>query len=333
MNKVSVTILGIGSWGTALGLSIVRNGHITKLWGHNPQTVALLANSRVNYRYLPGIKLPLALMFDDHLPSVVSNVDLIILAVPSCAYREVLAKLRPYLPKKAGLLLATKGINNGQFIHEITQEYLGIQQWPIAILSGPSFAREVALNMPTAVTIAANDQLYANWVANILHSPNMRTYTSNDIIGVAVGGVIKNVIAIATGISDGLGFGANTRAALISRGLAEMARFVLAAGGQSKTLMGLSGVGDLVLTCTDNQSRNRRFGIFIGKGKTLTAALAAIGQTVEGVLATKEILLMAQKYQVDMPIIEQVNQVIYYGKNPTTAVRTLLARQLKTEFS
>ena len=199
------------------------------------------------------------------------------------------------------------------------------------MISGPSFAREVALGLPTAVTVAGRDAVHARRVAALLHGSNLRAYTSSDVIGVELGGAIKNVLAIAAGIADGLGFGANARAALITRGLAEMVRLGLAVGGQRETFMGLAGIGDLVLTCTDDQSRNRRFGLAIGRGETAEAAFAAIGQVVEGAATAREALRLARQHRVEMPITEQVDRVLHHGQNPRRAVESLLARDPKPE--
>jgi glycerol-3-phosphate dehydrogenase (NAD(P)+) len=332
-NGTIVTVLGVGSWGTALGLLLARNGHTVRLWGHDPDEVALLLRDRVNHRYLPGIPFPPTLNVEFEMAHALDDTELVLLAVPSYAYAKTLAELRPYLKLHVGLALATKGLEygSGRFLHQVTADLFGVE-WPTAVISGPSFAREVALNMPTAVTVASFNIKYAHWVASLLHGSNIRTYTSNDIIGVEMGGAIKNVLAIAAGISDGLGFGANARAALITRGLAEMARLGSAVGGKLETFMGLSGIGDLVLTCTDDQSRNRRLGLSIGRGDKFEAAFATVGQVIEGVSAAREIVLLAHQYQVDMPITEQVDRVLHYGLNPRLAVESLLARNLKSEY-
>lgn len=328
----TVAVLGPGSWGTALALLLVRNGHAVRLWGHDPDEIAPLLRERENRRYLPGIPFPSALTVGVDLAEMLADVDLALAVVPSQAYGVTLTRLRPELPAGAGFAWATKGLEpgGGRFLHEVTTEILGVT-WPAAVISGPSFAREVAMGLPTAVTVASGDPAYARWVAALLHGSNLRAYTSADVIGVELGGAVKNVLAIAAGISDGLGFGANARAALITRGLAEMARLGLAVGGQRETFMGLAGVGDLVLTCTDDQSRNRRFGLAIGRGETAEAAFAAIGQVVEGAATAREALRLASRYRVEMPITEQVNQVLYQGQAPRRAVEILLARDSKPE--
>ena len=329
---VTVAVLGVGSWGTALALLLARNGYPVRLWGHDPDEVAPLGRDRENRRYLPGIPFPAGLTVSADLAATLTGVDLALVVVPSHAYRATLEQVRPYLPATAGLAWATKGLEpgSGRFLHEVTAEVLG-ETWPAAVISGPSFASEVAQGLPTAVTVAAHEVDHARQVAMVLHGSNLRAYTSTDVIGVELGGAIKNVLAIAAGIADGLGFGANARAALITRGLAEMVRLGLAAGGQRETFMGLTGVGDLVLTCTDDQSRNRRFGLAIGRGEPVETALAAIGQVVEGAATAREALRLARSRRVEMPITEQVDRVLHHGQNPRRAVELLLARDLKPE--
>ncbi len=331
--NTTVTVLGVGSWGTALALLLARNGHTVRLWGHDPDELALLGQYRENRRYLPGIPFPDSLTIGVDLAAALVGVDLALAVVPSHAYRATLERMRPHLPATAGLAWATKGLEpgSGLFLHEVTAQALG-REWPAAVISGPSFAGEVAQGLPTAVTVAAREVDHARRVATVLHGSNLRAYTSTDVIGVELGGAVKNVLAIAAGIADGLGFGANTRAALITRGLAEMVRLGLAVGGQRETFMGLAGVGDLVLTCTDDQSRNRRFGLAIGRGETVEAALAAIGQVVEGSVTAREALLLARRLRVEMPITEQVDRVLHHSQNPRRAVEILLARDLKPEI-
>lgn len=330
--SATVAILGAGSWGTALTLLLARNGHTTRLWSHNPQQVEQLRQDGENRRYLPGIAFPPLLTAWADLTAAVSTVDLVLVVVPSHAYGEVLVRLKPLLPPDIGLAWATKGLERGtgRFLHEVTAEIMG-ETRPAAVISGPSFAREVAAGLPTAVTVASRDKQHARQVAALLHGSNLRAYTSTDIVGVELGGAIKNVLAIAAGIADGLGFGANARAALITRGLAEMVRLGEAVGGQRDTFMGLAGIGDLVLTCTDDQSRNRRFGLAIGRGQSGDAARTGIGQVVEGAITVQEIMRLARQYTVEMPITEQVDQVLHHGQDPRQAVEALLARDPKPE--
>lgn len=330
--STAVAVLGVGSWGTALALLLTRNGHTVRLWGHDPEEVAPLQRDRENRRYLPGIPFPDALTVGVDLAEALAGVELVLVVTPSHAYRATLERVRPHLPNVAGLAWATKGLEpgSGRFLHEVTAQVLGAA-WPAAVISGPSFAGEVAQGLPTAVTVAAHEVEHARRVATALHGSSLRAYTSTDVIGVELGGAIKNVLAIASGIADGLGFGANARAALITRGLAEMVRLGLAVGGRRETFMGLTGVGDLVLTCTDDQSRNRRFGLAIGRGEPVEAALAAIGQVVEGAATAREALHLARRHRVEMPITEQVDRVLHHGQNPRRAVEILLARDLKPE--
>ena len=327
-----IAILGAGSWGNALALQLARNGHQARLWGHNAAHIEQLQQARENRRYLPGIAFPDNLTVWSDLETALRQAETVLVVVPSHAYSEMLTRLRPYLAASTALAWATKGLAHGsaEFLHQVTMRIIGGER-PLAVVSGPSFAREVAAGLPTAITVASTDHDYAQKLAALLHGPTMRAYTSNDIIGVEIGGAVKNVLAIAAGIADGLGFGANARAALITRGLAEMVRLGTTVGGRPETFMGLTGVGDLVLTCTDDQSRNRRLGLAIGQGQPPAEAVKMIGQVVEGAVAAKEILRLARQKSVEMPIVEQVNQILYYQQDPRLAVEALLARQIKSE--
>lgn len=331
MNR-KIGILGAGSWGTALAILAARNGYRTLLWGRNSDHIASLARDRQNKRYLPDLSFPENLIVTSDLSDVAEFSNLVLISVPSHAFKETLIKLKPSLSGEVKIAWATKGFNpdDGSLLHEIVAEIF-YAQIPSAILSGPTFAREVAADLPTAITIASANQDFANQLAGILHSRRFRTYTSSDMIGVEVGGAVKNAMAIAAGIADGLGFGANTRAALITRGLTEIIRLGVKLGGKQETFMGLAGLGDLILTCTDNQSRNRRFGLALGQGKDKTTTILKIGQEIEGISAAKETFLLARKYDIDMPITEQVYKVLYEGLAPLTAVQNLLARDQKSE--
>lgn len=326
------TVVGAGSWGTALALLLARNGHSTRLWGRNRAHLAQLSQAGENRRYLPDIAFPAGLTPEADLASATQGIDSVIVAVPSCAYGETLIKLKPHLPESMGVAWATKGLEHGsgRFLHEVTTALLGSAR-PTAAIAGPSFAREVALGLPTALTVASHDRDYADRLVKLLHGTSLRAYRSDDIIGVELGGAVKNVLAIAAGVADSLGFGANARAALITRGLAEMVRLGEAVGGQRETFMGLAGIGDLVLTCTDDQSRNRRFGLAIGGGRTPAQARADIGQVVEGAETTREIMRLAAHYGVEMPITQQVDRVLHHGQDPRQAVEILLARDPKPE--
>ncbi|MCK5639261.1 MAG: NAD(P)-dependent glycerol-3-phosphate dehydrogenase [Gammaproteobacteria bacterium] len=327
-------VLGAGSWGTALAMLLARNGHPTRLWGRNAEQMESMSQQRCNQRYLPDISLPEGLSPTADLTSALSGVENILIAVPSHAFRSTLKAISPHITDTAKLAWATKGLEPGskKLLHEIFIEELGSKR-NHAVISGPTFAKEVALHLPTAVTVASNDADTAKHFAACLHNNSFRAYTSDDVIGVEIGGAVKNVLALAAGIADGLGFGANTRAALITRGLAEMMRLGVALGGQQETFMGLAGLGDLVLTCTDNQSRNRRIGLALGQGQSLEQAIARIEQVVEGVRSAPEISELAHSLGIDMPIIEQVHKVLCQKLKPQTAVEALLARDQKAESS
>ncbi|MGZ4976961.1 MAG: NAD(P)H-dependent glycerol-3-phosphate dehydrogenase [Methylobacter sp.] len=331
MNK-KIAVLGAGSWGTALAILAARNGCQTLLWGHNPKHMASLAQDRENKRYLPSVVFPDNLNITSDLAEAAGFCSMMLVSVPSHVFKDTLLKLKPYLSGDVQIAWATKGFNpdNGSLLHEVVADIFS-EQTPAALLSGPSFAVEVAAGLPTAITIASSQADFASHLTEILHSERFRIYTNSDLIGVEVGGAVKNVMAIAAGIADGLGFGANTRAALITRGLNEIIRLGVKLGGKQETFMGLAGLGDLILTCTDNQSRNRRFGLALGQGKDTTEATQEIGQEIEGISAAKETFLLAKKYGVEMPITEQTYKVLYEGLAPLAAVQNLLAREQKAE--
>ena len=330
MPKISV--LGAGSWGTALAILLSRNNHPVRLWGHHPLHMAALAKERMNQRYLPGTRFPADLVIDSSLQDNVSDADIIILAVPSHAFRKTLLALKDTLKPNCKVAWATKGLEmeTGQLLHTVVETILG-KGTPSAVLSGPTFAGEVASGQPTAITVASECNEFAETLVNLLHNNHFRPYSSRDMIGVQLGGAIKNVLAIAAGLAEGLGFGANARAALITRGLAEMMRLGVSMGGQPDTLMGLSGVGDLILTCTDNQSRNRRFGLGLGLGQPTEAVIESIGQEIEGIPTARLIHQLANRLNIDMPISTQVFRILYEGLPPTEAVKNLLIRDPKPE--
>ena len=331
-DKPSIAVLGAGSWGTALAVLIARNGYRTLLWGHDAARQALLAHERENARYLPGVRFPGALVVREDLLELGKEADHLLVVVPSHAFRATLVALKPHLPSSAIVAWATKGLEPaaGRLLSEVATDVLG-EHHPLGVISGPTFAKEVAHGLPTAVTVASHDLATAESIAQWLRSERVRVYTSTDMVGVELGGAIKNVLAIATGISDGLGFGANARAALITRGLAEMRRLTEALGGNPETIMGLAGIGDLVLTCTDNQSRNRQVGLALGKGRKLQVTLAEIGQVAEGVATAREVRQLARRLNVDMPITEQVCRVLFEDVPPQEAVEALLRREARTE--
>ena len=332
MSDGPVTVLGAGSWGTALAIRLAHNHNTTVLWGHEPHFMAQLQEERENSHYLPGIALPANLVIEADLARAIAKSHDLLFVVPSHALREVVQQAAAGFTPETRIAWATKGLEtgSGKFMQEVIEEELGTR-YPTAVLSGPTFAKEVAIGLPTAMTVASFNPVFANDMAGRLHGEVMRVYTSDDVVGVQLGGTVKNVLAIAAGIADGLGLGANSRAALITRGLAEIIRLGDAMGARRETLMGLAGVGDLILTCTDDQSRNRRLGKALGQGKRLQAAIDEIGQVVEGFNTAHEVTQLARQYRVDMPIAQQVYQLLYEGLPPAEAVHNLLARGIKRE--
>mgnify|MGYP005906109219 CR=1 FL=1 len=330
---VAMTVIGAGSYGTALALTLARNQHPVVLWGHDPQHMARLAAERENAAFLPGIPFPPDLHIEADLAKAVTASRDILVVVPSHVFGEVLQQLRPYLRPDSRLVWATKGLEaeTGRLLQDVAREVLG-DAIPLAVLSGPTFAKEMAVGMPTAISVSASDPQFSADLQQLFHcGKSFRVYNSPDFIGVQLGGAVKNVIAIGAGMSDGMGFGANARTALITRGLAEMTRLGVALGAEAATFMGMAGLGDLVLTCTDNQSRNRRFGLALGAGKDVDTAMTEIGQVVEGYRNTKEVHLLAAHCGVEMPICEQIFKVLYEGKNPKEAAIALLSRDKKDE--
>ncbi|MGH8586118.1 MAG: NAD(P)H-dependent glycerol-3-phosphate dehydrogenase [Gammaproteobacteria bacterium] len=327
-----VLVLGAGSWGTGLAVLLARHGRPTRLWGHDSAHLAALERDRCNRRHLPEAPFPDTLTLAPELSTALCEVHDIVLAMPFKGLRSLAQILATLRPRALRVALACKGIEAGthKLGHEVLAETLG-DDVPTAIISGPSFAREVVAGLPTAVTVASSDAGFATDLVSRLHQGTFRAYTSTDVIGVELGGAVKNVLAIAAGVSDGLGFGANARAALISRGLAEMLRLGLALGGLRETFMGLAGLGDLVLTCTDDRSRNRRLGLMLGQGTPLPDALMTIGQVVEGVYTAREAQALAALHHIDMPISEQVVQLLDGTSGPSEAVQTLLAREPRQE--
>ncbi len=327
-----IAILGAGSWGTSLGILLCRNGHRVRLWGHEREQIEALHRDRENRQFLPGFPLPPALTPTDSLDDALAGASDCLVVVPSHAFRQVVMALPGRLPEGIGLAWATKGLDaaTGELLHFAAQEALGNRA--LAVVSGPSFAREVAAGLPTAISVASGDATFAERFAGLLHGGRFRAYTSQDLIGIEICGAAKNVLAIATGIADGLGFGANARAALITRGLAELIRVGTALGGRTESFTGLAGIGDLVLTCTDDQSRNRRMGLALARGRSTTEAQAEIGQEVEGVVTALAVRRLSERLGIEMPISEQVYRVLYQGVSPDEATRALLEREPKPEF-
>ena len=330
--KPTITVLGAGAWGTALSVLLARNGHPVQLWGNDGAQIGRLARERVNATGLPDVALPPNLQPVADFSAAVRAAKDFLIAVPSHAFRAVLESVRPLLSTGSTVTWATKGLEpgSGRLLGDAARELLG-ESTALAVISGPTFAGEIARGLPAALTVAAREPVVAERVAAWLRNDRVRVYTSEDMAGVQLGGAIKNVMAIAAGISDGLGFGANARAALITRGLAELTRLGVGMGGKAETFMGLTGAGDLILTCTDNASRNRRVGLGLGQGKKLDEALREVGQEAEGVATARELYRLAQQHRIDMPITEQVYRVLYENFPPQAAVEALLKRDPRPE--
>ena len=328
---MKIAVLGAGAWGTALAIQVSRRWPVA-LWSHNPQHVAEMAEARCNARYLSNYPFNDNVSVEAELPAAVRDADLILCVVPTSGGRALLKEIKTFAPATP-LLWASKGLEPGtsRLPHEVLQEELDGVSSSWGILSGPSFADELARGLPTAVTLASFDEQFARQTAAMLHDGNLRVYTSSDVIGVSVGGALKNVMAIAAGICDGMEFGNNARAALISRGLAEMTRFGVCLGGKRETFMGLAGAGDLILTCTGQYSRNREVGLRLAGGQNLEQILQSLGHVAEGVHTTREVMLRARQLKVDMPITCEVDQVLSQGQSPRKALENLLSREQKAE--
>ena len=331
--KPAVAVLGAGSWGTALAALVARHGHDTVLWGRDAAVIAAIDGRDENPRYLPGIALPSSLRATTDLAAALSVADLVLVVVPSHAFADTLRALAPLRPGHAGVSWATKGFEpgSGRFLHEVAGEVLG-DGVPLAVVTGPSFAKEVAAGLPTALTVHSDDEGFAQVVADALHGPAFRAYTGDDMLGAELGGAMKNVLAVATGVADGMGLGLNARAGLITRGLNEMLRLNIAIGGKPETLMGLAGLGDLVLTCTGDLSRNRRLGLALGRGQTLEDAVREIGQVVESVQTADEVMRQADRHGVELPIAGNVRDVLHGDITPAEGLARLLAREQKAEY-
>ncbi len=327
-----IAVIGAGSWGTALACHLARNRHQISLWGRDREQIAEMASARVNARYLPDVPLPESLRCEIDFDHCVAACDALLVVTPSHAFRDTLQRIAAANQCSTPLIWACKGLEKGtgRLLDSLVREAFGDTP-PLAVISGPTFAKELMQNLPTALTVAARDGEFAARVAAWLHSDTFRAYRTDDVIGVEIGGALKNVFAIAAGISDGLDYGANARAALITRGLAELMRLGVAMGGRRETFMGLAGMGDLVLTCTDNLSRNRRMGLALARGLSVEEARAEIGQAVEGVGTAQEAMRLSRQWNIEMPIAEQVYAVLYEQKSPRDAVRDLLGRELRPE--
>ncbi len=327
-----ITVLGAGAWGTALALSLARRGgHHIVLWCHSPALAEQLSDLGENLPYLPGFTLPADILVTSDLPGAIFEADILLCVTPSQHLRGVISHIAPLLTPDQIILSATKGIEQTSFLR-MSQVIASVTPNPVAILSGPSFAQEVAAACPTALVVAANDSILAQSIQRDLSSPTLRVYTNDDIAGVELGGALKNVIALASGVVHGLNLGNNAAAALITRGIAESTRLAIACGGHRQTLAGLSGIGDLVLTCTGTLSRNRSVGIELGRGRHLADILEGLhGKVAEGIHSTTAALGLAARYGVEMPITEQMNAVLHHNKNPREAIRDLMARPGREE--
>lgn len=329
----NIAVLGAGAWGSALAIHLSRVGHQVALWDHHPQSAERLQQDRENKRYLAGIGFPESLEVTSVLSEALQGVEAVLVVVPSQAFREVLSQLKTVMGARTfHLAWATKGFepDTGLLLHQIAEQEM--ENNPMAVLSGPTFAKEVAKGLPTAMVSASLSVAESQFWASTFHYEHFRMYTQNDVVGVEVGGAYKNIMAIATGVSDGLGLGANARAALVSRGMVEMMRLGHALGAQQETLMGLAGLGDLVLTCTDDLSRNRRFGLLLASsGNSSEQVMAKIGQVVEGVKAVNAVKMLAEKYGLDLPIMQQVYQIVHGHYTPKQAVAELMKREGKSE--
>ncbi|MCX7564442.1 NAD(P)-dependent glycerol-3-phosphate dehydrogenase [Xanthomonadaceae bacterium XH05] len=332
-SPLRLAVLGAGSWGTALAAQAARNGAATVLWGRDADAIAAMQATRCNARYLPGIPLPESLQYTADLAHAVGEAELLLIVTPSHAFTDLARTIAPMRRPGVGVSWATKGFEHGsgRFLHEVAREAFG-DDTPLAVATGPSFAREVAEGLPTALTVHSDDAEFARVVAHVLHGPTFRVYTGNDMLGAELGSAMKNVLAVATGVADGMQLGLNARAGLITRGLNEMRRLNTALGGQPETIMGLAGLGDLVLTCTGDLSRNRRLGLALGQGKTVADAVREIGQVVESVQTVDEVMRLANRHHLDLPISAQVQRVLHGDITPEEGLRWLMAREQKPEF-
>ena len=328
-----IAVIGAGSWGTALSVVAARSGHIVRLWSRNPEVVRSINEQHINIRYLTSTSIPASVIASGDLDVVLKEASLVLLAAPSHAARELLTAMSSILDNKAIIVGVSKGIEieTGKRVSEISKEVL-TSQHPFVCLSGPSFAKEVVDGHPTAIVAASKEAAASRAVQNDLSFENLRIYTNTDVIGTELGGSIKNVMAIAAGMASGLGFGSNSVAALITRGLAEITRLARREGAQVETLMGLAGLGDLVLTCTGNLSRNRFVGEELGKGRTLEQITSELNEVAEGIKTARAVKKLADRAGLEMPITNEVNAVLYDGKSARGAVTELMSRPLREEF-
>ena len=328
-----VSVIGAGSWGTAIAKLLCTNGHKVTLWSYREEEVRSLIEKRENLSKLPGVKLPEEIIFTADLEAAVRDKEMCVMAVPSTAVRSTAKKMAPYAKPGQIVVNLAKGIEESTrmiLTDIIEQEIPGVQA---TVLSGPSHAEEVGREIPTTAVAGAKKKETAEFMQNIFMNQRFRVYTSPDMLGIELGGALKNVIALAAGVADGLGCGDNTKAALITRGIAEMSRLGVAMGGHIETFNGLAGIGDLIVTCASRHSRNRKAGFLIGQGKSMQEAMDEVKMVVEGVYSAKAAMKLAKKYQVDMPIVEEVNQVLFEGKSAREAMGELMLRDKKTELA
>lgn len=326
----NIGIIGAGTWGTALGLVLYGNGHSVTLWSAFEEDARYLDKKR-EHKNLPGVKLPGDMVFTASMEQAAEGKDVLVLAVPSIYVRSTARKMAAFCGKGQVIVNVAKGIEEDSLLtlsQVIEEELSGAR---VAVLSGPSHAEEVSRRVPTTCVAGAADKRLAAMVQNLFMSPEFRVYISPDVLGIELGGALKNVIALAAGIADGLGYGDNTKAALITRGIHEIGRLGMRMGGLSETFGGLSGIGDLIVTCASMHSRNRRAGILIGQGCSMEEAMSQVGMAVEGVYSARAAWKLAEKYQASMPIVEQVNQVLFFGKDPAGAVKELMCRDRTSE--
>ncbi|MCX7884099.1 MAG: NAD(P)H-dependent glycerol-3-phosphate dehydrogenase [Caloramator sp.] len=329
---MKISILGAGSWGSAIAVLLSKKGYDISMWDRNRELLNEINHSRENIRYLPGVLIPAGINTADNLLECICGSEIIVMAVPSHGIREVCTKLKGMVKKEQIFVSLAKGIENNSLkrMSEVIEEYFPENR--IGVLSGPSHAEEVSRDIPTTVVASSADKHTAEYIQDIFITPKFRVYTNPDIIGVEIGGAVKNIIALAAGISDGLGYGDNTKAALMTRGIAEIARLGVALGAQPLTFAGLSGIGDLIVTCTSMHSRNRRAGILIGQGKTVKEAIEEVKMVVEGINTTKSTYELSNKVGVEMPITKELYNVLFENKNPKYAVSELMIRDKKHEI-
>jgi glycerol-3-phosphate dehydrogenase (NAD(P)+) len=328
-----IAVIGAGSWGTTLAQLLAEKGKDVRLWVREPEVCEGLRRDRINHTFLPGIRLPARLSYTQEFPEALDRAGVVLMAVPSHGFRQTLRDLKPYYPPGAVLLSATKGMEIDSLLtmEGVAREEIG-SAISFAVLAGPSFAREVAQKQPTAVTVASRQREIAHLIQRIFSAPYFRVYTSHDITGVELGGALKNVFAIGTGILFGMGLGDNPRAALITRGLAEMVRLGARLGANTMTLTGLAGVGDLILTCTGSQSRNFQVGVKLGQGIPVDQILAGMAMVAEGVKTSRAVHLLASRLGVEMPIVTATYKILYENLAPKEAIKKLMARELKDEI-